>query len=219
MSNEKMARRKLMHGPFETAKYGFKPFGYGDFGYDDKFETIVSTSLFALIFYGSYTIDPVDSLIHLGSGFALNELFLRNTPYQFWSYGQGSSWVFNFQAGYLWYNYFVKKRRSTTLTVATYASIIGDMIPVIDEFRRDDSVSGVSNLAHAQGASMGMLLAWLMDRFWRKRKGGGGWKSYLIPLGVYSAMIAAQSYRIYKLQTVPLLRLSLEMQIPKLPGS
>ena len=64
-----------------------------------------------------------------------------------------------------------------------------------------------------------MLLAWLMDRFWRKRKGGGGWKSWLIPTGVYSTMIAAHLYRIYKLQTVPLLRLSLEMQIPKLPGS
>ena len=99
-----------MHGPFETAKFGVKPFGYGDYGYDDKTETIASTALFALIAYATFTIDPVDSLIQLGSGFALNELILRNVPHQFWSYGKGSSWVYNFQAGYLWYNYFVKKK-------------------------------------------------------------------------------------------------------------
>ena len=158
------ARRRLAHGWGTPAeKYGWKPFGYVDYGYDKAYMTVSSWTIWALVTWGSISVDMLEGVAVLAGSLMWSEY---NTKTYFskgtLGWGTGASWVHNVQAGYCWYHYFVKGQRQWPLFLGSWAEMAGDLGAVAQEV----FVSGhpmYSHKAHYEGASIGMTIAFLLD--------------------------------------------------------
>ena len=161
--------RRLAHGSAPIERYGWKPFGNYDYGYDKKERTAVSFSIWAFVTYGSFSVDPFEAALLLGN--ALYQVEKRDYVKQ--PQGTGASWVHNIQAGYCWYHYFVKGNRTWPLFLGAWSELAVDVgVVALDE-------PAIDHKAHYEGASIGMGMAFLFDLLRRKTDKNSSllWKS------------------------------------------
>jgi hypothetical protein len=164
-------RRRLGHGKRPTERYGWKPFGNVDYGYDEQYMTVVSFTIWALVTWGSLSVDPWEASALLAGLIAWSESSTTETM------GAGASYIHNVQAGYCWYHYFVKGQRQWPLFLGSWAEMAGDMGAIAQELMDDEEL--YSHLAHYRGAALGLTLAFLTDMM-RPKKGKSRsllWKS------------------------------------------
>ena len=165
-----MVRRRLAHGYNTPAEdYGWKPFGFVDYGYDKLYMTASSFIIWAAVTWGSISVDMIEGIGLLAGLLAYSEYFTKrdfDTPRQ--QFGTGASWVHNVQAGYCWYHYFVKGQRQWPLFLGAWAEMAGDLGAVAEELMRDRHM--YSHYAHYNGATWGMAIAFLLDMI-RPKKG------------------------------------------------
>ena len=157
-------RRRLKVGVgLPAEKYGWKPFGAGDYGYNAAYKTLTSWSIWAAVTWGSFDVNPWHAAAILASALYYNEQYIaRNIEPGGWR-GTGASWVHNIQAGYCWYHYFVKKNKGWPVFAGTWMEIAGDGGAVIEEYVLQTG-SRYAHRIHAQGAFIGFMTALLLDR-------------------------------------------------------
>ena len=165
-----MSRRRLAHGYNTPAEaYGWKPFGFVDYGYDEAYMTISSFIIWASVTWGSISVDMLEGIAVLAGSLLWTEY---NTRTHFGKggvgWGTGASWVHNVQAGYCWYHYFVKGQRQWPLFLGSWAEMAGDLGAVGEELYRGYPM--YSHKAHYEGATIGMAAAFLLDMI-NKKKG------------------------------------------------
>ncbi len=179
-------RRRLAHGKGEPAEaYGWKPFGYADYGYPEQYQSLSSWTIWALVTWGSFAINPVEAGLLLAGSIAWSEYEARKPEAM--SYGTGASWVHNVQAGYCWYHHFIKGRKELGTILGSYAEVVGDLGAYLEEFVNDKHYS---HKAHLRGAAIGIAAAFLMD-LWSKNKKGKNfaWWYKVIPFAVIAILI------------------------------
>ena len=176
-----MFRRRLAHGKGVPAeKYGWKPFGIMDYGYDKAYNTAASFFIWAMVTLGSFSIDPYEAAAILAGSVAWSEWSLAKTPIEDIRIGTGASWIHNVQAGYCWYHYFWKGRTEWPVWLGAWAEMAGDMGAVAEEKIRGQRM--YSHKAHREAASLGFALGLLLDKLRPKagKKTSILWKS--VPL-------------------------------------
>jgi hypothetical protein len=152
-------RRRLAHGKGKPAEtYGWKPFGNMDYGYGEAYQTYSSFTIWALVTWGSFSVSPIQAALVLGGSVAYAEY---NAGPQI---GTGASWIHNVQAGFCWYHYFIKGQKQLPLALGSWAEIAGDLGAVAEEWIKDKGKI-YSHIAHYEGASIGIVIAMLLDRF------------------------------------------------------
>ena len=162
-----MMRRRLATGwGLEPEKFGFKPFGGQDYGYRKLYGTVASWTIWALVTWGSFSVDPYEGALVLGAAVAYSE-YAADDPKRRGT--SGSSWIHNIQAGYCWYHYFVKGARGWPVFLGSLAELAGDTGAVVEEYLRGRRMYG--HRAHLEGASIGMAAAFLLDVV-NPKKGG-----------------------------------------------
>ena len=177
-------RRRLAHGyGVPPEKYGWKPFHNADYGYDHLYMTVSSFIIWALVTWGSFSINPYEATAILAGSLAYTEYRVGDR------WGTGASWVHNVQAGYCWYHYFVKGRKELGVMLGSLAELAGDGGAVIEELLRGQKL--YSHKAHYEGATTGMLIAFLLDMLFPKKAGRTNVFWQLLPLtfiaGLYGA--------------------------------
>ena len=183
-------RRRLAHGK-ETPKekYGWKPFGCMDYGYDEKYQTVFSWIIWALVTWGSISVNPIEAAAVLGGAVAYSEYDCRKKDLEGeFKWGTGASWVHNVQAGYCWYHHFIKGQKQLPLMLGSWAEILGDMGAIVQEKMAGQPM--YSHKAHYEGASIGLGVAALFDKLNFSTK-PTLWKA--IPLLVIGTMIFQNS--------------------------
>ena len=163
------ARRRLAHGYDTPAEaFGWKPFGFVDYGYDHAYMTISSFIIWAAVTWGSISVDTLEGIAVLAGSLLWSEY---NTRKYFTAgglgWGTGASWVHNVQAGYCWYHYFVKGQRQLPLFLGSWAEMAGDLGAVGEELLRGQKM--YSHKAHYEGATIGMTVAFLLDMIHPKK--------------------------------------------------
>ena len=129
-------RRRLAHGKDNPAEaYGWKPFGNMDYGYPKQYQTLSSFTVWGLVTWGSFSIDPLEAAALLAGAVAWSEYDVYNRiekgKEQPW--GTGASWIHNVQAGYCWYHHFVKGQRGWPVWLGSYAEITADLGAIVEE--------------------------------------------------------------------------------------
>lgn len=146
----------------------FRPLGGQDYGYETDFKVGSSWLIWALVSWGSISVDPLEGISLLALSMLAQEsdsfkkYFINETM------GTGASWVHNVQAGYCWYHYFVKKHEGLGLMLGTYAELLGDMGAVGQELF--EGKQHYSHEAHYKGVAIGMVAARLLDALRGKNK-------------------------------------------------
>ena len=166
-------------------------FGKWDYGYPEDYQVISSWTIWALVTWGSFSIDPWEAAAILAGSFYAQEnrdvLTMLLFEDQEWS--SGSSWVHNIQAGYCWYHYFLKGNNSWPVFLGSWAEIAGDLGAVAEEYSQDRGL--YAHDAHYKGATLGMAVAYLLDIARKKRRKTGSSKYYLVPFAAIGALIMA----------------------------
>ena len=141
-----------------------KIFGKWDYGYGYDYQVLSSWTIWALVTWGSFSIDPWEAAgILAGSLYAQeNEDILNMLMFSKKQWGGGSSWVHNVQAGYCWYHYFVKGNKSWPVSLGSWAEITGDIGAVAQELIENKGQM-YGHDAHYKGATLGMVIAFLLD--------------------------------------------------------
>ena len=153
--------RRLAHGVGVPAeKYGWKPFGAADYGYDELYQTLSSFTIWAAVTWGSFSIDPYEAAAILAASIFKTERDARNP--ELMHHGTGASWVHNVQAGYCWYHYFYKGRNTWPVFLGSWAEVLGDMGAVAQEKMEGHRL--YSHKAHREGAAIGFVAALLLDQ-------------------------------------------------------
>ena len=147
--------RRLAHGKGPAEKWGMKPFGFADYGYPELYMTASSFTIWALVTWGSISVNPLQAMVVLVGALVYNEYKPKA--------GYGASWVHNVQAGYCWYHHFIKGKTQLPLVLGSWAEITGDMGAIAEEMYQNKSL--YSHKAHYQGATVGFITAMLLDRF------------------------------------------------------
>ena len=156
-----MYRRRLAHGKgVPPEEWGWKPFHYGDYGYQNFYQTASSFTIWALVTWGSFSVNPLQAILVLVGALVYNEYRVRTGPL---GWGTGASWVHNVQAGYCWYHHFIKGKTQLPLVLGSWAEITGDLGAVVEEIYQKKSM--YSHKAHYQGGIVGFIAAMLLDRF------------------------------------------------------
>ena len=166
-----VVHRRLAHGKGTPAeKFGWKPFGFVDYGYDERYQTIASFIIWAAVTWGSISVDTLEGIAVLAGSLLWTEYNTREKLNKGGDtrWGTGASWVHNVQAGYCWYHYFVKGQRQWPLFLGSWAEMAGDLGAVGEELYRGHPM--YSHKAHYQGATIGMAAAFLLDMI-NKKKG------------------------------------------------
>jgi hypothetical protein len=170
----------------------FRPFGLQDYGYPNDKEVVASWATWALTTWGSFSVDPLEGIGILATSMILQE---NNTFVKFFitnNMGTGASWVYNVQAGYCWYHYFIKQNYNQGLLLGSYAALIGDVGSVASDTIYGENM--VNHESHAKGAALGVAVALLLDRVRGKNKKFSK-KGAVIPL----AAILIMTLRYYNL--------------------
>ena len=151
-------RRRLVHGVGAPAEeYGWKPFGAADYGYSTLRNTVASWSIWAAVTWGSFDVNPWQAAGILATALYVQEQRAKTNV------ATGASWVHNVQAGYCWYHYFVKKNKGWPVFVGTWAEISADSAAVFEEYVMKTGAN-YGHRVHAEGAFIGFMAAWLLDR-------------------------------------------------------
>ena len=149
-----------------------KPFGGWDYGYSEMYQVYGSWSIWAMVTWGSFFIDPLEAAAILGGGMYLME-HPHQIPFMDWDdenhWSAGSSYVHNVQAGYCWYHYFFKGRREWPVFMGTWAELVGDGAAVAEELQEDKTM--YAHDAHYKGAFLGMAAAFALDMIRPHKKG------------------------------------------------
>lgn len=141
----------------------WKPFDGWNYGYPEDYMTYSSWLIWALVTCGSISINPVEAgLVLAGSLFVQENPELHKLLISKERIGSGASYVHNVQAGYCWYHYFLKNKRSWPVFLGTWSEIAGDLGAVGEEILRGEHVYG--HQVHYNGALQGMALAFMFDR-------------------------------------------------------
>ena len=169
-------RRKEKYGDFgDVTKEGMviRLFGLHDYGYDKDRVVFSSWLTFILETWASFSINVLESAAILGI-----TVYLQEHP-EWWPESRrnttGISYIYNVQAGYVWYHYFVKGHRDWATFLATWAAVASDLGAVLGEagltpFEKSDTDQMVSHFHHYIGASEGMTAAFFFD-WLRPRRG------------------------------------------------
>ena len=168
-----------------------KIFGKWNYGYAEDYQVLASWTIWALVTWGSFSVDPWEAAGLLASAFYAQEnkdiLEMLTFDEHVWS--GGSSWVHNVQAGYCWYHYFLKGNKSWPVFLGSWAEIAGDLGAIVEEKTKDRRM--YAHDAHWKGGALGMAVAYLLDIARKKRRKTGSNKYYLVPFGAIAAMIMA----------------------------
>jgi hypothetical protein len=152
--------RRLAHGKGPAEKWGWKPFGFGDYGYPEFYMTASSFTIWALVTWGSVSVNPLQAILVLVGALLYNEYYL--VPMYEGAYG--ASWVHNVQAGYCWYHHFIKGKTQLPLVLGSWAEIAGDLGAIAQEMYQKKGVM-YNHKIHMHGATVGFIAAMLLDRF------------------------------------------------------
>ena len=158
-------RRRLRFGVGEpTELYGWKPFGGADYGYPERSDLVISWTKWALVTWGSASVDIYEAVGLLAGAVALNEYEARKDKYKGpdGENASGASFVHNIQGGYCSYHYFWKGQKQWPLWLGTWASVGGNMAAIAKEIKEGERM--YSHKAHAVGHSIGFVVALLLDR-------------------------------------------------------
>ena len=98
----------------------FRPFGGWDYGYDKEYQVAASWTIWALVTWGTLSIDKLEGAAVLAGSLAYTEQVTAKGPRR---WGNGASWVHNVQAGYCWYHYFIKGRRDLAVALGSWAEM------------------------------------------------------------------------------------------------
>ena len=192
--------RRLAHGYDTPAEaFGWKPFGFVDYGYDHAYMTISSFIIWALVTWGSISVDTLEGIAVLAGSLLWSEYNTRKYFKKGLGWGTGASWVHNVQAGYCWYHYFVKGQRQLPLFLGSWAEMAGDLGAVGEELLRGQKM--YSHKAHYEGATIGMTVAFLLDMIHPKK---GKKRSFLwkvIPIATIALLFYQNSERVRQEQT------------------
>jgi hypothetical protein len=154
-----MPRRSLAHGKdIPAEKWGWKPFGFADYGYQKFYQTGSSFTIWALVTLGSISVNPVHAILVLVGALVINEFSIQRHD------GTGASWVHNVQAGYCWYHHFIKGKTQLPLVLGSWAEIIGDLGAIVEEMYQKKGIM-YNHKVHMTGAIEGFITAMLLDRF------------------------------------------------------
>ena len=165
--NIKMSEEDRMKNGFS-----WKPFGGWDYGYPEMYMVYGSWSIWAMVTWGSFFIDPLEAAALLGAGFYLAEhpqMIPGMDRSDDVTWGAGSSYVHNLQAGYCWYHYFFKGRREWPVFMGTWSELAGDAWAVVEEMQEEHPM--YAHDAHYMGAFLGLASAWLLDMVRPHKKG------------------------------------------------
>ena len=182
-------RRRLAHGRGVPAEeYGWKPFGITDYGYDEQYKTVSSWIIWALVTWGSFTINPIEAGLLLAGSVAAQEY--RAQDHETLGWRSGASWVHNIQAGYCWYHHFIKGRQEWGTVLGSYAELTGDLGAILEEYA--SGKNKYNHHAHYQAASIGIAVAFLMDMISKNKKGTKfSWWYKAVPFAVIAIMVFA----------------------------
>jgi len=159
-------------------------FGGWDYGYDETYQVVSSWLTWALVTWGSFSIDIIEAGLILGVAFFMQE---HDVPGLEKEDQNGASWIHNVQAGYCWYHYFVKGRRDWPVFLGTWSEVAGDLGAIAEELSENRML--YSHKAHYFGAAEGMSLAFLFDMFRPKKQfKKRGWLMFVVPFAVMVAM-------------------------------
>jgi len=149
----------------------WRPFGFWDYGYPEMYMVYGSWSIWAMVTWGSFFVDPLEAAAILGYGFYVQEnpekMLFMGRDKNHW--GSGSSYVHNLQAGYCWYHYFIKGRREWPVFLGTWAEIAGDLAAVGEEVQKDAIM--YAHDAHYKAAFLGLIAGFVLDMIRPHKKG------------------------------------------------
>ena len=78
----------------------------------------------------------------------------------------------NLIGGYSWYHHFIKGRQELGTVISSYAQLWGDLNAVSHEYRGQQGLRGrTAHEKHAEGAVIGIAVAFLMDMISNNKKG------------------------------------------------
>ena len=124
-------------------------------------------------------------------------IFLQEHP-EWWPENRretiGCSYIYNVQAGYVWYHYFVKGRKDWVTFAGTWAAVLTDAGSLLPEAGIElfGPQMESSHFHHYIGATEGMTAAFFLD--WLRPKGGRkgrSWLLFLTPFILIGLMTAA----------------------------
>ena len=169
--------------------YGWVPFGGWNYGYKENYQNISSWTIWALVTWGSFSESIPEAAALLGISMYAQEdvdgsLYQTIGGMEKDSTSSGASWVHNIQAGYCWWHYFFRGKRTWPLALASWAETAGNFGAIAEELMEDKPL--YSHEAHANGAAVGMMAAALLEMA-RPRKGK---KTSLLRKAFPFAMIA-----------------------------
>ena len=113
-----------------------KIFGKWDYGYSEDYQVLSSYTIWALVTWGSFSVDPWEAAGILATSFYAQENrdIRKMLTFGGGEWGHGSSWVHNLQAGYCWYHYFLKGNKSWPVFLGSWAEVAGDIGAVGEEY-------------------------------------------------------------------------------------
>ena len=166
-------------------------FGLHDYGYDNTSTAYVAWAVWLLETWASLSINMLEGAAILGI-----TIFLQEHP-EWWPENRretiGCSYIYNVQAGYVWYHYFVKSRRDWATFAATWAAVLTDVGSLLPEAGIElfGEQMESSHFHHYIGATEGMTAAFFLD--WLRPKGGKsrGWLLFLTPFILIGFMTLA----------------------------
>jgi hypothetical protein len=181
-------KRKDEGGHHHGDGWMFRPLGGWDYGYPNAWECFVSWTIWALVTWGSFSVDPYEAAGLLGATMYAQEQREWVEDYLVGDKGMGggASWVHNVQAGYCWYHHFVKGNKSFPLLLGSWAEVSADLAAVGVELY-DRETYNYSHKAHWMGASEGMAVAYVLDLL-RRKKSARKHRWWYVPFITITAM-------------------------------
>ena len=164
----------MPHKPYEPpTDFGWVPFGGWNYGYKEDYQKISSWTIWALVTWGSFSESIPEAAALLGISMYAQEnvdgsLFKTLGGIEWDDTSSGASWVHNIQAGYCFWHYFFRGKRTWPLALASWAEAAGNFGAIAEELIEDKRL--YHHEAHANGAGLGMMAAALLEMA-RPRKG------------------------------------------------
>ena len=152
-------RIKQLDGDTQTV---FIPINGRNWGYGKDYMTISSWTIWFLNTVGNFYIGIPEGLVVFIVATVADELIGG-------TWGNGVSFVHNYQAGFNMYHYFLKNEFDWPIFLAVWAEIAGDLGAVIEELIRNKHIM-YSHSAHFQGLIFGVFTAFLIDYITNKLK-------------------------------------------------
>ena len=148
----------------------FRPFGGWNYSYSTKEMRDKAFVYWALVTLTTLGVDWREGAIVLGGSVLAQETVskwgynLFKEKEEPFAHGNGASWVFNVQAGYLAYHVLFKRNKRWLVWLVSGAAVVSDVRLWLD----DDLIT--DHYAHAEGFVVGLAAAFLLDFVFKKRK-------------------------------------------------